>query len=122
MIMPPYVSLKNRTNSEYRNNHASKMQKNYVSPQCCFKLVDQGNGSYGIKNEDNHKYLQCNITTMSDEIKGDCQKWQFLSIPTITNGFYIQNLYELELMTKKAGQLSKNAGSDEIYIVEERSN
>lgn len=122
MSMPAYVSLKNQANNEYRNNHATKMQKDYESPQCLFNLVVQDNGSYGIKNVDNNEYFQCHITTMVSKIEGNCQRWQFLEIPTITNGYYIQNLDNHQYMTKKASQLSKNAGPDEVYIVEARNN
>ena len=120
MSMPAYVSLKNQANDKYRNNHATKMQDNYDSPECLFNLVPQSNGSYGIKNVDNDQYFQCNITSMADSISSDCQRWQFLPIPTITNGFYIQNLENLQYLTKKASQLSKNARSDEVYIIEEK--
>jgi hypothetical protein len=122
MSMPSYVSLKNNANQEYRNNHATKMQSKYESPECLFNLVDQGNGSYGIKNVKNDEYFQCHITTMVSSVTSDCQRWQFLAIPTIANGYYIQNLDNKEYMTKKASQLSKNAGDDEVYIVEPRNN
>jgi hypothetical protein len=122
MSMPPYVSLKNKANNEYRNNHATKMQSDYESPACLFNLVDQGNGTYGIKNVKNDEYFDCSITSMSGSIEGDCQLWQFMSIPTVENGYYIQNIENRQYMTKKASQLSKNAGNDEIYIVEARDN
>lgn len=120
MSMPPYVSLKNKANNEYRNNHATKMQSNYESPACLFNLVDQGNGSYAIKNVKNDEYFDCSITSMAKSVDGDCQRWQFMPIPTEVNGYYIQNIENRQYMTKKASQLSKNAGNDEIYIVEPR--
>ncbi len=121
MSMPAYVSLKNQANDEYRNNHATKMQDDYESPDCLFNLVDQGDGSYGIKNVKNDEYFQCHITKMVDKVEGSCQRWQFLAIPTVDNGYYIQNMDNNQYMTKKASQLSKNAGSDEVYIVEQRN-
>lgn len=121
MSPPTYGSLKNRANGEYRNNHATKMQENYESPDCLFNFVPQSNGTYAIKNVKNDQYFQCHITTMVSSVEGACQKWRFLSIPDITNGFYIQNVDNNEYMTKHASQLSKSAGPDEIYIVEARN-
>ena len=122
MSMPAYVSLQNNENQEYRNNHAKKMQDKYESPSCLFNLISQGDGSYAIKNVKNDEYFDCTITSMDDKIEGSCQQWQFLEIPTIENGFYIQNMKNKEYMTKHASQLSKNAGEDEVYIVVPRDN
>ena len=121
MSMPAYVSLQNNANQEYRNNHATKMQSDYESPSCLFNLIPQDGGSYAIKNVDNGEYFDCSIKSMSKNVDGDCQRWQFMSIPTIQNGYYIQNMENDQYMTEKASQLSKNAGSDEVYIVVERN-
>lgn len=121
MSMPPYVSLKNQANNKYRNDHAKQMQKDYESPACLFNLIPQGDGSHAIKNVKNDKYFDCTISTMADKVEGKCQQWQFLKIPTIENGYYIQNMKNQECMTKKASQLSRNAGNDEVYIVVERN-
>jgi len=122
MSLPAYASLKNKANNEYRNNHATKMQNNYDSPECLFNLVPQSDGSYAIKNVKNDEYFDCSITSMDDSVVDDCQRWQLMPIPTVTNGYYIQNMKNKEYMTKKASQLSKNAGNDEVYIVEQRDN
>jgi hypothetical protein len=121
MSMPAYVSLQNNANQEYRNNHATKMQKDYESPECLFNLILQDGGSYAIKNVKNSEYFDCSITSMSKSVDGNCQRWQFLEIPTVENGYYIQNMENNEYMTKKASQLSKNAGKDEVYIVVARA-
>ena len=121
MSMPAYVSLKNQANNEYRNNHATKKQSNYESPECLFNLIFQGDGSYAIKNVKNDEYFDCSITSMAKSVTGDCQKWKFLAIPTVQDGYYIQNVQNREYMTRKASQLSKNAGNDEIYIVQQRN-
>ena len=121
MSMPAYVSLQNQANGEYRNNHATKMQSKYESPECLFNLVSEGNGTYAIKNVKNGEFFDCTITSMSKTVDGNCQKWQFLAIPSIANGYYIQNMENKQYMTKHASQLSKNAGNDEVYIVVERN-
>jgi hypothetical protein len=119
--MPAYVSLKNQANNEYRNNHATKMQSNFESPECLFNLISQGDGSYAIKNVKNDEYFDCSITSMAKSVDGNCQRWQFMPIPTVADGYYIQNIENRQYMTKKASQLSKNAGDDEIYIVQEQN-
>ena len=121
MAMPAFVSLKNQANNEYRNSHATKMQSTYESPDCLFNLIDETGGKYAIKNVKNDEYFDCSITSMSGTVNDDCQKWQFLEIPTIKDGYYIQNMKNKEYMTKKASQLSKNAGDDEVYIIEPRN-
>jgi hypothetical protein len=119
--MPAYVSLKNQANNEYRNNHATKMQSSFESPECLFNLISQGDGSYAIKNVKNDEYFDCSITSMAGSVSGNCQRWQFMPIPTVQDGYYIQNIENRQYMTKKASQLSKNAGNDEIYIVQQQN-
>lgn len=119
MSMPEYVSLQNKSNGEYRNNHATQMQSNYQSPQCLFRLELQsgGNNYYGIKNCQNKEYFQCNITSMSPSIEGSCQLWTFEPVANVLNGYYIKNVKNGQYMCNHATQLSKNPGENEVYII-----
>lgn len=120
--MPAYVSLQNNINKVFRYNHATKMQKEFKSPECLFNLISEDGGkTYAIKNILNNEYFDCTITSMAKSVEGNCEKWQFLSIPTIENGYYIQNIENNKYMTKKASELTKNAGIDEVYIIIEHS-
>lgn len=115
MAIPSYGSLQNKSNSEYRCNHATKLEATYSSPNCLINFIDQGNGTYAIKNVGNNQYYQCNITTMVDEVTGPCQQWRLLSISG--NEYYVQNVSNNEYMTSSASKLSSSSGPDQIWII-----
>jgi hypothetical protein len=120
MSIPEYGSLQNRANEEYRCNHATKLREDYSSPDCLMNFQHQDDGSYAIKNVKNNEYFDCSITTMSDRVSGDDQKWRLLDVPEVKNGYYVQNKTNNEFMTRHASQLSNGAGKDEIWIIEPR--
>lgn len=118
--LPEYGSLKNKTNSEYRNNHAKQMQNEYKAPEALFNFINQQDGTYAIKNMKNDKYFQCHIGSMTDKVKDSCQKWTFVKVPDVVNGYYIKNIKNEEYMTRKASKLSNKPGVDEVYLVDIR--
>jgi hypothetical protein len=115
MAIPSYGSLQNKSNGEYRCNHATKLESSYSSPDCLINFIPQSNGTYAIKNVANNQYYQCNITTMVDEVSGPCQQWYLLAISG--NEYYVQNSANNEYMTSHASQLSKSSGADEVWII-----
>ncbi|WP_437922103.1 Ca2+-dependent phosphoinositide-specific phospholipase C [Sphingobacterium sp. LRF_L2] len=114
-----YGPLKNMANGEYRNDHATKMVSKFDAASCLFffKQEDLG-GVYSIKNTKNNKYFTDHITSMGSKVVNNDQKWRLNSVGE--NLFTIQNLTNAEYMTKKASQLSKNCGTDEIYEIVKR--
>lgn len=109
--------LKNKANGEYRNDHATKMQDTYEDPECTFIFESYGDRVYAIRNAKNGKYLDCSITTMADEVKGDCQKWKLIYHTKAEHKYYIRNCENDKYLTKRASKLSDSNGEDEIYIV-----
>ena len=91
-------SLKNKENGEFRTDRATKMVKMHTSPECIFLFMKQiGENIYAIRNMKNHKYFDCTITTMSDLIKDDCQRWKLIPAARGNkNEFYIQNVQNKE--------------------------
>ncbi|MFD2601977.1 Ca2+-dependent phosphoinositide-specific phospholipase C [Flavobacterium suzhouense] len=113
-------SLRNKSNNEYRTDRATHMTAHYDSNTCLFIFEqDPERDIYAIKNYKTQEYFDCTISTMSPTINDDCQRWSL--IPTGgANEYYIKNVKNGEYMTKKASQLSKNHGKDEVYIIENR--
>jgi hypothetical protein len=118
--VPTYGSLQNNSNSEYRCNHATKLQSTYSSPNCLINFQPQSNGTFGIKNVGNNQYYQCNITTMVDTISDDCQTWRLLWISG--NQYYVQNVKNGQFMTSSASQLSSSAGANEVWNIVAQTN
>ena len=121
MSIPTYGSLQNNYNSEYRCNHATQLKKNWDQSTCLMHYVEQSDGSYAIQNVHNNQYFDSSITTMSDSVSGDSQKWRLLAVSDVTNGYYVQNVKNSEFMTSHASQLSTGAGKKEVWIIEEKS-
>ena len=121
MSIPTYGSLQNKSNGEYRCNHATKLKSTYDQKTCLMKYIKQSNGTYAIQNVDNGEYFDSSITSMSGSVDGDSQKWRLLALPDVTNGYYVQNVKNNEFMTSHASQLSSSAGSKEIWIIEEQN-
>ncbi len=115
MSVPSYGSLQNKSNGEYRCNHATQLESNYSSPSCLINFIDQGNGTYAIKNVQNNQYYQCHITTMVDKVDGSCQQWRLLLISG--NEYYVQNVANNEYMTSHASQLSSSSGPNEVWVI-----
>lgn len=111
--------LKNKSNEEYRTDHATKMQDEYKSPECTFIFEEQEGTTnvYGIRNAKNKEYLDCSISSMSKTITGPCQKWKLIEVNHTNAEYFVQNLENHEYLTKRASKLSKNADKDEIYII-----
>ena len=126
MTVPQYGALQNKANQEYRTNKATEMSRDYKQPECLFEFQKQDEGQYkgkyGIKNLKNNEYFQCTITKMNSAVQGSCQLWELVEVDNKENEnqYYIKNVNNGEYMTKKASQLSGNAGSDEVYIIEEK--
>lgn len=115
--VPNFGSLKNKSNQEFRCQHAKSLEKQYSSPSCLMHFEQQIDGTWGIKCIGNGEYFQCSIGTMKEKIEGDCQKWNLLWLKG--NEFYVQNVENNEFMTSHASKLSDTAGYDEIWIIEE---
>lgn len=111
-------SLKNRSNGEYRTDHATKMREDYKYPDCTFRFEQQEQQDvFAIKNLKNQEYFDCTISSMSDEINDDCQRWKLIPVNGVADGFYIQNVKNKKYMTKRASKLSETKGNDEVYLV-----
>jgi len=112
-------SLRNKSNKEYRTDHATKMQEKYESPACMFIFEKQNDATnvYAIRNAKNKEYLDSTITSMSKTITGPSQKWKLIEVDSKDSEYYVQNLENHEYLTKRASKLSKHAEKDEIYII-----
>lgn len=113
-------SLRNKSNNEYRTDRATHMDDKYNANSCLF-IFEQSpeNGTFTIKNYKTQEYFDCTISSMSLTVDDDCQKWSLIPSGGV-NEYYIKNEKNDECMTKKASQLSKNKGKDEVYIIENR--
>jgi hypothetical protein len=115
--------LKNKANNEYRTSNATEMQAVYESPRCTFifePLLVGNETVFALRNAQNNEYLDCTITTMSTKVIDNCQKWRLITVNADKHEYYIQNVKNNEYMTKRASKLSGSAGSDEVYIIEQR--
>ena len=116
-------SLKNKANNEYRTSNATEMQAVYASPRCTFifePLLVGNEPVFALRNAENSQYLDCTISSMSTKVIDDCQKWRLITVNADKHEYYIQNVKNNEYMTKRASKLSGSAGSDEVYIIEQR--
>ncbi|MBA2868916.1 hypothetical protein [Methanococcus maripaludis] len=124
MSMPEFGSLENNENKAFRTNKATEMSRTFKSPNCVFKFLPNNDQTYAIQNTKNKGYLQSHIQTYFDlkpkTSLGDHQKWRFLPIPDIKNGYYIQNVGNGGYLTKECSKMIPHAGHNEVYIVEAR--
>ncbi|MGR5445706.1 hypothetical protein ACPV47_12450 [Vibrio jasicida] len=66
-----YGFLKNRSNNEYRCNHASQLRDKPVVPNCLTKFIEYDDGTVAIQNQGNYEFFQDSIRTMTDRVTSD---------------------------------------------------
>jgi predicted amidohydrolase YtcJ len=114
---PLYGSLQNISNSEYRCNRATHLAKDYTSADCLMRFMPDEQGAYTIQNLKTCEYFQSSIGSMSKTADSPKQKW---TIVTENGHFTIQNLYNGKFMTSAASQLTKDAGPEQYWNIDER--
>ncbi|MFT4805346.1 MAG: hypothetical protein ACI9YE_002562 [Psychroserpens sp.] len=115
MSIPTTCYLQCVSNKGYRSYEAHSLYSTVQRSQCLFMIELSGGTSYSIRNMANGGYLQDSISSYTDKVKGDGQRWNIIPIPN-SSSFYIQNISNQGYLTNRVTHLASGTPTvDEEY-------